>query len=76
MEQYILYALLISVSYILIKFIEMKVVLKEFKPLKDVIRDTVIVFVSVIIGMFLYSQVTNGISMKGSPDAFVGDANF
>lgn len=76
MEQYILYALLISVSYILIKFIEMKVVLKEFKPLKDVIRDTVIVFVSVIIGMFLYSQVTNGITMKGSPDAFVGDANF
>lgn len=76
MEQYILYALLISVSYILIKFIEMKVVLKEFKPLKDVIRDTVIVFVSVIIGMFLYSQVTTGISMKSSPDAFVGDANF
>ena len=54
----------------------MKVVLKEFKPLKDVIRDTVIVFISVIIGMFLYSQVTNGISMKSSPDAFVGDANF
>tara|TARA_B100000287_G_C20627088_1_gene778274 strand:+ start:458 stop:688 length:231 start_codon:yes stop_codon:yes gene_type:complete len=76
MEQYILYALLISVSYILIKFIEMKVVLKEFKPLKDVIRDTIIVFVSVIIGMFLYSQVTNSISIKGSPDAFVGDANF
>ena len=76
MEQYILYALLISVSYILIKFIEMKVVLKEFKPLKDVIRDTVIVFVSVIIGIFLHSQVTNGISIKGSPDAFVGDANF
>ncbi len=76
MEQYFLYALLISVSYILIKFIEMKIILKEFKPLKDVIRDTVIVFVSVIIGMFLYTQVTTGISIKGSPAAFIGDADF
>tara|TARA_Y100000994_G_C15594303_1_gene401924 strand:+ start:461 stop:625 length:165 start_codon:yes stop_codon:yes gene_type:complete len=54
----------------------MKIILKEFKPLKDVIRDTVIVFVSVIIGMFLYTQVTTGISIKGSPAAFIGDADF
>ena len=76
MEQYIFYALLISASYILIKFIEMKVILKEFKPLKEVMRDTVIVFISVIIGMFLYSQVTNNITIKGSPTAFVGEAEF
>ena len=76
MEQYIFYALFISASYILIKFIEMKVILKEFKPLKEVMRDTVIVFISVIIGMFLYSQVTNNITVKGSPNAFVGAADF
>jgi len=76
MEQYIFYALFISASYILIKFIEMKVILKEFKPLKEVIRETIIVFISVIIGMFLYSQVSGTINIKGSPNAFVGEADF
>ena len=66
MEQYIFYALFISASYILIKFIEMKVILKEFKPLKEVIRETIIVFISVIVGMFLYSQVSGTINIKGS----------
>jgi|TARA_B110000285_G_scaffold232965_1_gene305428 uncharacterized membrane protein len=76
MEQYIFYALFISAVYILIKFIEMKVILKEFKPLKDVIRDTIVVFISVIIGMFLYSQVSGTINIKGSPTAFIGAADF
>jgi len=76
MEQYIFYALFISASYILIKFIEMKVILKEFKPLKEVIRETIIVFISVIVGMFLYSQVSGTINIKGSPNAFVGEADF
>jgi hypothetical protein len=76
MEQYIFYALFISASYILIKFIEMKVILKEFKPLKEVIRETIIVFISVIVGMFLYSQVSGTINIKGSPSAFVGEADF
>jgi hypothetical protein len=54
----------------------MKVILKEFKPLKDVIRDTIVVFISVIIGMFLYSQVSGTINIKGSPTAFIGAADF
>jgi hypothetical protein len=54
----------------------MKVILKEFKPLKEVIRETIIVFISVIIGMFLYSQVSGTINIKGSPNAFVGEADF
>jgi|TARA_B110000285_G_scaffold222339_1_gene276391 hypothetical protein len=76
MEQYIFYALFISASYILIKFIEMKVILKEFKPLKEVIRDTIVVFISVIAGMFIYSQISGTINIKGSPTAFVGEADF
>jgi hypothetical protein len=76
MEQYIFYALFVSASYILIKFIEMKVITKDFKPLKDIMRDTIVVFVSVIIGMILYSQVTNNITIKGSPGAFIGEAEF
>ncbi len=76
MEQYIFYALFISASYILIKFIEMKVILKEFKPLKEVIRDTIVVFIRVIAGMFIYSQISGTINIKGSPTAFVGEADF
>ena len=35
--------LAISVSYLLFKFIEMRFVLKENKPLKLLVRDTVLV---------------------------------
>lgn len=50
-------ALAISIVYGLIKFIEMKFILKETKPLKTLFRDVVIVYLSVLCGIFIVEQV-------------------
>ena len=40
------------------KFLEMRYVYDEPKPLKLLIRDTLVVYFSVIIGMFILDQLT------------------
>jgi hypothetical protein len=62
-------ALSISIVYSLIKFIEMKFVLKETKPLKTLFRDTVIVYLSVLSGIFIVEQV---IPIKGNLTEKIG----
>ena len=62
-------ALSISIVYCLIKFIEMKFILKEKKPLKVLFRDTVIVYLSVLCGIFVIEQV---IPIKGNLTEKIG----
>ena len=56
--------LAISVCYLLFKFIEMRFVLKENKPLKLLARDTVLVYLSVLLGNFVISQIGEKILQK------------
>lgn len=51
----------ISVIYLIIKFLEMRFVSKENKPLKKLVLDALIVFVASIITSFLFEQfdITN-----------------
>ncbi len=68
--------LAISVCYLLFKFIEMRFVLKENKPLKILVRDTVLVYLSVILGSFVISQIgENNITSK-LPEVFTNDPGF
>jgi hypothetical protein len=46
----------ISLLFFLAKFIEMKYINKEVKPLKFMIRDTLIVFVASVSSIFLYGR--------------------
>ena len=48
---------IISFVYLLIKFAEMRIILKENKPLKDLIKDTIFVYFSVILGVFIIDQI-------------------
>jgi hypothetical protein len=48
---------LISITYLILKFIEMRVIEKENKPLKVIIKDTLIVYFSIIIGNFFIRQI-------------------
>ena len=68
-------ALAISIVYGLIKFIEMKFILKETKPLKTLFRDIVIVYLSVLGGIFIVEQVIpNKVTEKIG--AFTNTPNF
>ena len=44
----------VSVIYLLIRFIEMRFITKETKPLKTLIRDALLVYVSSLSGFIYY----------------------
>ena len=61
------------------KFLEMRYVEKESKPLKFLIRDSLLVYVSVVFGLFIISQlspVMHETSLLENPIAFTDNPPF
>ena len=54
MENIFVVAGIISVIFFIVKFLEMRFVEKESKPLKILVRDTLVVYVSIVAGNFVY----------------------
>ena len=54
MEKVILFAVVVTVLFGAMKFAEMKFIENEMKPLKDVVRDVVMVFGSSILGGYAF----------------------
>ncbi len=46
-----------AILFLIMKFIEMRFIEKENKPLKFLVRDTLIVYCSVISGYFILEQL-------------------
>ena len=59
MEKFFILAALITFLFCSIKIIEMKYISKEWKPLKTIIRDAVVVFISGVAAIFAFN-VSNG----------------
>ena len=57
MDNILIISAVISIIFLIAKFIEMRFIEKENKPLKLLIRDTLLVYVSVICGYFVVNQV-------------------
>ena len=77
MDNVFIQAGIISVLYLLIKFGEMRLVLKENKPIKLLMRDTIIVYISSIIGMYIIEQfLLQGEITKSAPQAFIDNPSF
>jgi len=57
MDNIFIIAAVISVIFIITKFIEMRFIEKESKPLKLLIRDALLVYLSVISGYFILQQL-------------------
>tara|TARA_B100000424_G_C22925950_1_gene492651 strand:- start:449 stop:682 length:234 start_codon:yes stop_codon:yes gene_type:complete len=66
----------IAVIYLIFKFIEMKYILKENKPVKKLFRDTVIVYISVVVGYYTLNQISSDIIDSSSPEVFTGNPGF
>jgi hypothetical protein len=56
---------IISFTFFIVKFIEMRFIEKESKPLKFLIRDSLLVYFSVIISYFIIDQLKSVISTGG-----------
>jgi len=77
MDNLFLIAGIIAFIFLIAKFIEMRFIEKENKPVKLLVRDTILVYICVLIGMFTYEQV-NPI-MEGnviSPSVFTDNPGF
>ena len=70
---------IISIAYLLFKFAEMRCLQKETKSLKELVKDSLMVFVSVIVGEFTYRQMhplSKMILGDGSTQAFTDSPAF
>ena len=70
---------IITVIFVLIKIAEMKVIDKEDKPMKLLVRDALVVYISVVCGDFMLDQLQPFISTESiasSPEVFVDTPDF
>ena len=67
MDNIFLVAGIISVIFFLAKFLEMRYIDKEPKPLKLLIRDSLLVYVSVVTGDFILAQLSPVINENVAP---------
>lgn len=54
MEKVLLFAIVVTILFGLMKFAEMKFIEEEMKPLKDIVRDVVMVFGASILGGYAF----------------------
>ena len=79
MDNIFLVAGIISVIFFIGKFLEMRYVDQEPKPLKFLIRDSLLVYVSVVCGSFIIDQlqpVINETEIPTAPLAFTDNPPF
>ena len=78
MDSIFIIAAVISFVFIIFKFIEMRFVEKESKPLKVLIQDSLVVYFSVLLGYFVLEQI-RPISLTEEvrpPQVFTGNPEF
>ena len=72
-----LLATVIAFVYIIFIFLEMRFIAKENKPLKNLFRDGLLVYLSVLIGDFLLNQLAPlGKNVFKSPEVFTNTPDF
>ena len=79
MDNIFLVAGIISVIFFIAKFLEMRYIDNETKPLKYLIRDALVVYVSVVSGNFIIDQlkpVINETDIPSAPLAFTDNPPF
>jgi hypothetical protein len=81
MNNIFIISFVISIIFTIIKIIEMKFIESEYKkPLKYLIRDSLLVYFSVIAGDFILEQVSPSIqkitNINTTPNAFLSDPIF
>jgi hypothetical protein len=70
MDNIFIFAAIISIVFFITKFIEMRFVDKESKPLKLLIRDALLVYFSVVAGHFIIGQI-NPLLRGGSNSSLI-----
>jgi hypothetical protein len=67
---------IVSVIYLVFKFLEMRYIVKKDIPLKILFRDTLLVYVSCVIGLFIITQINDTTVIKKQTTAFTDNPDF
>tara|TARA_B100000902_G_scaffold324657_1_gene318919 strand:- start:3001 stop:3234 length:234 start_codon:yes stop_codon:yes gene_type:complete len=77
MENNFTYGLIISLIYVSVKFIETKILLKNNdKTVKNLVKDTIIVYLSSVLGLYLVKQLHPELTINSEPGAFTAKPDF
>tara|TARA_B100001057_G_C22762004_1_gene916186 strand:+ start:1198 stop:1431 length:234 start_codon:yes stop_codon:yes gene_type:complete len=69
-------AFIISIVYLLFKFIEMRFIIKKNKPLKELVREALLVYLSILAGHFIIEQIIPLKSALQVPKVFTDSPDF
>lgn len=73
---YIYSAAVVSILFIIFKFLETRFILKETVNLKQLVIDGILVYLSVIVGHFINEQLVKQTSSLGQAPVFIDNPKF
>jgi hypothetical protein len=79
MVKYFIVALSAAFTFFILKFIEMRFILKQSNGIKHIVRDTILVYISMLGGQFIGVQIEpfqKNMMTAGSTQVFTGSAEF
>ena len=76
MNEYLVTGCIIAIIYILSRILETRMSSEEPKPLKVIVKDTIVVYVCSILGIFVFNQLSPLATGKAPTSAFTGKPEF
>jgi uncharacterized protein YebE (UPF0316 family) len=73
---YIYSAAVVSILFIIFKFLETRLILKETVNLKQLVIDGILVYLSVIVGHFINEQLVKQTTSLGQAPVFIDNPKF
>jgi hypothetical protein len=74
--EYIYSAAVVSIVFIILKFLETRFILKETVNLKQLVIDGILVYLSVIVGHFINEQLLQQTKNLGQAPVFIDNPKF
>jgi hypothetical protein len=74
--EYIYTAAVVSIVFIILKFLETRFILKETVNLKQLVIDGILVYLSVIVGHFINEQLVQQTKNLGQAPVFIDNPKF
>ena len=66
---------IITIVFFLFKFIEIKYIINDEKKIKEILRETLMVYLSIVTGIFIYNQFNESDQNK-NVNVFLDKPNF
>lgn len=77
MEKYFIESFSVALIYLIFKIFEKRFIVKEEMVLKDIVKDTIVIYLCSIVGLFIFGQIQEeGLVSKETVNAFVDNPSF